>query len=295
MREKKNYRTCVHDGKALFLAFFTFLLVMVPIVSRADSKISPDVLRFGIFPYKSPKTLIDMYGPLAACLEKKLGKKVQLVSAPDATSFFEQVKDGGYDIIIPSVTMYYKLRPVGYKVIAMGVPGFYGGIIVRKDSGITSIAQLKGKKVVAQGEFASAYLSLLPQLAAEGIVPHKNTNIQFAGKVDSLVYGVLSKKYDVAIMRLDTLDASPLDEFRDQFTILLRSSEIPQFPIAVKTSMDEDMIAIIRKTFTALSPDIPEELTLLKSLQIKKIIAATDADYQDFYEKVKGSDYFQQP
>ncbi len=269
-----------------------FLLVMIQGMSRADTKASSDTIRFGIFPYKSPKALIEMYAPVAARLEQRIGKKVQLVTAPDASSFFEQVKSGGYDLVIPSITMYYKLKPVGYKIIARGAPNFYSGVIVREESPIKTVADLKGKTVVALGEYGLGYVALLPQLAAEGIVPICDTHLQFSGKIDTNIYGVVSRKYDAGILPLNVIDLPAFQGVRGQLRILLRSPEIPQLPFVVKTSMEEATIAAIRQELLSLSATVFEDKVILDSMQIEKIVAASDADYQGIYEIIKDSDYF---
>lgn len=279
---------------------FTLLLalsaMLVPSSCRAHEVEHPNVLKFGVFPYQSPKTIVELYGPIAARLEKKIGKKIHLTSTPDAKTFFDKARNGEYDLLLSSPTVYYKLRTSGYKVIAKGVPTFYGGAIVRKDSDIKTIEQLKGKKVAAIGEHSYAgYIFLLPQLEAKGMNPGRDVDLQFLGKVDTIIYGVINKKYDAGLLRLDTLNLPAFAGIRDQVTVIAQSPEIPQFPFAVKNSMDASTSTAILKMLSALSPDNPEDVEILKSLQVKKIIPATDADYESFYEQIKDTDYFRQP
>jgi phosphonate transport system substrate-binding protein len=275
---------------------FIFYGGIVSSICQAHPPQTPNVIRFGIFPYKSPKTIVEMYGPLVSRLEAKIGKKIILSSATDAKSFFEKAGNEEYDLLLSSPTIWYKLRSGGYKVIAKGVPSFYGGAIVRKDSEITTIEQLKGKRVAAIGDYSYAgYIFLLPQLEEKGINPRKDVDFQFLGKVDTVVYGVINKKYDAGLLRLDSLDLSVFAEIRDQVRVITRSPEIPQFPFVVKSSMDKTTITSIQETLLSLSPDRPEEFGILKSMQVEKIIAATDSDYDKFYEHIKDTDYFRQP
>lgn len=286
--------------KARLAAFFTLLLALsgmfVPMPCRAQEKVNSDIIKFGVFPYKSPKALIEMYGPLVAHLEKKLGKKINISSATDANSFLEKASSGRYDLLLLPAIPYYQLRPSGYKVIARGFPSFYGGAIVRLDSEIKTIEQLKGKKVAAIGDFAYAgYSFLLPQLEEKGIDPRRDVEFQFLGKVDTIIYGVINKTYDAGLLRLDALDLHDFTGIRGQVRVITRSSEIPQFPFVVKNSMDKATITALQEVLTALSPDRAEEHDILSGIQVKKIIAATDADYDSFYEQIKEADSFRQP
>ncbi|MHB1227435.1 MAG: phosphate/phosphite/phosphonate ABC transporter substrate-binding protein [Desulfurivibrionaceae bacterium] len=255
---------------------------------------TPDIIKFGIVPYLSPKSIIEIFSPIAVRLEKKLGKKVQLTSAPDAKTFVERGKNGEYDLALPTTTTYYKIQPAGYRVIARGTPSFHTGIIVRRESEIKSIEQCRGKKIASHGEFSISYLFFRSQLEEKGINPDKDLDIHFLGKLDSVILGVINKQYDAAVLRVDALELSSVAALRGQLRVVGSSPEIPQFPFVVKNSMDERTVAAIREVLTSLSPDNPEDLEILKNLQIKKIVGATKADYDQFYEIIKNSEYFRQ-
>ncbi len=273
--------------------FFLLILWGISPPTPCPAHDAPNIIKFAVYPYKSPKSVIEVFGPLAARLEKKLGKKVQLVSAPDAQAFLAKGMAGEYDLALPSTTVFYKMLPAGYTVIAHGVPPFWGGIIVRQDSEITTIEQCKGKKIAAIGEHSYAgYMFFKALLDEKKIDSVKDMDIQFLGKVDTIIYGVLNKKYDVGVLRLDHLEAPDFVAFKSQFRVIARSPEIPQFPFVVKNGMDPSTVAAIREVLTSLSPDRREDLEILKSLQISKIVDATKGDYDQFYEVIKDSEYF---
>lgn len=285
-----SYRLAAVSGLLLALS-----VMIIPRPCHAHEGGSPDSIRFGVFPYKSPKTIVEIYGPLAAYLEKKLGREVRISSSTDAKSFLDKAGRGEYDLLLSALPVYYKLRPAGYRVIARGTPTFYGGAIVRKDSEISTIEQLKGKKVAAVGKHSYAgYLFLLPQLAEKGLDPRQEVEFIFLGKVDTIIYGVINKTFDAGLLRLDALDLSPFSGIREQLRVIGRSPEIPQFPFAVKNSMDAATIAAIQEALAALSPDRPEGRQILNGMQVDGIITATDADYDLFYEQIKDSDYLRQ-
>jgi len=277
--------------KTSFFLLLALWTVLIPSPCLAHQK--HDVIRMAVFPYKSPKSIIEVFGPLAARIEEKLGKKVQLVSAPDAVSFLAKGLAGEYDLAIPSTTVYYKLLPAGYNVIAKGVPSFWGGAIVRKDSEIRTVSQCRGKKVAAIGEHSYAgYMFFKDLLEEQKINAAKDLEIQFLGKVDTVIYGVLNKKYDIGLIRLNTLDIKDFAPIKGQFRVIARSAEIPQFPFVARNSMDQRTVAAIREVLTNLSPGKPEDLAILNSLQIDRIVAANKGDYEQFYKVIKNSEYF---
>jgi len=277
-------------ARFIFL-FLTLWGMVIPTPSPAHE--APNIIKFAVLPYKSPKSVIEVFGPLAARLETKLGKKVQIVSARDVPSFLAKGLAGEYDLALPSPTIYYRMLPAGYTVIARGAPSFWGGAIVRKDSEIKNIEQCRGKKVAAIGEHSYAgYMFFKAALVEHKIDAAKDLDIQFFGKVDTIIYGVLNRKYDVGLLRLDTLETPDFIALKNQFRIITRSTEIPQFPFVVKKGMDQRTVAAIREVLTSLSPGKPEELEILKSLQISKIVGATKGDYDPFYKVIKDCEYF---
>lgn len=277
-------------------AFWVFLLVAawgmaLPLSCLAQE--TSDAIRFAVFPYKSPKSVIEVFSPLAARIEKRLGKKVLLVSATDSEAFLKKSLAGEYDLALPSIAVYYKMLPAGYTAIAKGVPSFWGGVIVRQDSKIKTIEQCKGKKIAAIGEHSYAgYMFFKAQLDEKRIDSKKDMDIQFVGKLDTIIYGVLNKKYDGGVIRLDTLEMKDFAPIKDQFRIVSRSVAVPQFPFVVKSGMDQRTATAIREVLTSLSPDKPEDLAILKSLQVKQIVAATKDDYDPFYDVIKNHEFY---
>ena len=181
-------------------------------------------------------------------------------------------------------------------MIAHGVPSFYGGLIVRQESEIKTVEDLKEKKVAAIGDYSYAgYQFILPQLVAKGINPQNDVGFNFLENADSVIYGVINKKYDAGLLRLDSLERPDFAAVRELVRVVVRSPEIPQFPFVVQSSMDAATVANIQEALTAISPAQPDEHELLHKLQIEKIVVATDADYDAFYEQIKDADFFKQP
>ncbi len=249
------------------------------------------VIKFGVYPYKTPRTIVKLYSPITKRLAKALGVEVQLVTAPDFATYVARGKAGKYDLALPCVHCYYKIRgPGGYSVIAKGVPSFYGGTVVRKDSGIESVSQLKGKKIASVGKHSyAAHLFLLPQLYKNGIHPQKEVEFQFLGKLDSVIFGVLNRKYAAGTIRLDALAHPAFDGVRNDLKFISQSEPIPQFPYVVKKDMPPAQIAIIREVLMSLNSADESDRKILQSLRLQAVRSATDADYDSFEKILKQS------
>jgi phosphonate transport system substrate-binding protein len=260
-----------------------WVLACLPAPQTAWAHESANVIKFGVFPYKSPRTIVKLFAPIAKRLEQALGLKVQLVTAPDFQTYVARGKLGDYDLAFPCVTCFFQIQASGYTVIARGEPSFYGGTLVRKDSGIESPEQLKGKKIASIGRHSYAgYLFLVEELHEQGIDPKGEAEFHFLGKLDTIIYGVFNRKYDAGTVRRDALESPVFKDLKEDLKFISTSAAIPQFPFVVKTDMAPDRVATIRQVLTAFSMDNEDDKKVLQSLRLRQISPAVDGDYDAF-------------
>ena len=269
-----------------------FICTMQVTIASAHEK-GHNSIKFGVFPYKSPRTIVKLFAPIAKRLETALDVKVQLVTAPDYKTFVARGKQGEYDLAFPCVSCFFEIQDAGYTVIAKGKPSFYGGTVVRKDSGIDSMAQLKGQKIASIGRHSFAgHLFILEQLHEKGVDPIHDVKFQFLGKLDTIIFGVINKKYAAGTVRLDALKSPIFKDIQHDLKFISQSSAIPQFPFVVKKDLPTAQVTKIRAILVALSQDSADDRQILKSLRVKTIDSATDSDYDLFREKFKKAQQF---
>ncbi|HIJ78560.1 MAG: phosphate/phosphite/phosphonate ABC transporter substrate-binding protein [Desulfobulbaceae bacterium] len=276
--------------KKYWVAYKTLVVVCVICalqVTQVSAREGREMIKFGVYPYKSPHTLVKLFSPIAKRIETTLGVKVQLVTAPDFDAYIARGKQGEYDLALPCVNCFFQIQPAGYSVIAKGEPSFYGGTIVRKDSGIVNVAQLKGKRIASVGKHSyAAHLFLLDQLHEAGVDPMQDVHFQFLGKLDTIILGVLNKKYEAGTVRTDALENPIFKEIRHELKFISQSSPIPQFPFVVKQDLPLEQVSKIQAVLVGLSLDNAEDKEILKSMRLTKISPATDADYDAFRKKL---------
>ncbi len=252
--------------KILFFGFFFLALTSVSAADRND-----DWLRLGVVPYKSPRTVVRLYQPIASLLMEKLGKSVRVVTADGYEQYLQRVYAQKYDIIILGSTFYFKAHDrAGYEAVARGFPPFRAGIIVRKDSGIDTLRQLRGKTMGAvnvkdRGGYKLQEMALLKM----GIDPESEVDVHFRGKFDSVIYAVLCGQDDSGAIRLDALEKPAFAEVKKKLKTIYTSQENPQFPFAVRSDMAPAMREKIWNVLASITMDQPETAAILESLNIK--------------------------
>lgn len=145
--------------KSLVVVLFMALLLTPMAVLGAE-------LNFGLLPRLAEKEMIEGFTPLAKYLEKELGVKVNLIVPKDFDTWTKDAKAGAYDIAYSNPYVYVLVKKDSKVVDPMVIASepeigrqFQGTIIVKSDSPIKSIKELKGKTIAATDPgSAGAYL-----------------------------------------------------------------------------------------------------------------------------------------
>ncbi|MBU0944825.1 MAG: phosphate/phosphite/phosphonate ABC transporter substrate-binding protein [Proteobacteria bacterium] len=271
------------EKKVLFFIRAVFIALLLAFPAKQSSAHSNSLL-FGVMPDQSPKSIIKNFSPLAEKLENETGRHVKLVTAPDLYTFLDRVSEGVYDLIYISNRGYLMATQQGkYHAIAKGIPSIRGGVIVHKDSSISSLRQLKGRRVAAAiPESFACYQFLEIKLQKMGIA--EDVSFTFLKKIDTIIYSVLNKKYDAGIIKLSFLNKADFHNIRHNLKIIDTSLEIPRMPFALRNDIDRTMEKKIVKTFESINRKDSMGRNILQQLGVQAIIPASDDDYNEFRE-----------
>lgn len=204
------------------------------------------VVQIGRPPYISVKGMMMAVGGLISFLRQEMGvKDVRLVTPKDYAGVLTALEKGTIDFAWLGPTAYVigaekmRLIPLAKARRRTGIT--YRGILVtRKDSGITNLAQVKGRTIgFVDPESASGYLYPLDVLRKAGIDPHKDcAKVEFLQKHDAVMTAVWNKKVDVGAVIEDTLPAIKDPKVYDQIEILGKTVEIPTDIVACREDCD---------------------------------------------------------
>jgi len=225
--------------------------------------------RIGILGGENEADRLKSYQCLVEKLPSVLGvEKVSLFPAADYDGVVQGLLGGTLDYAELGASGFAKIylakadavEPILTTVQTDGSKGYYSVMIARKDKGYKSLADLKGKKLgFADPDSTSGYLVPLVTLPASIGAPVKEffAETGFGGGHENLVLEVVKGTFDAG-----TTWASGVGEFKDGYTSgnlrkmvdkgvlnmddiveLWRSPLIPNGPIVVRSSMNQDMKA----------------------------------------------------
>jgi len=221
------------------------LLMSFPGAETAGKK-AGEVIRFGVLPINQPETMARRFDPLIAYLERETGKDFELVTWPTGS------KSGGYTAAVRGLlsgdTPLVFLAPVTISqarhhddrvqplvcAVRGGSPTYVGEIVVRTDSEIQKVEDLKGRKVIgASSSSTSGNLMPSGMLVDRGIEKSEFAAMDFAGGHDRAANAVLDGEYDAA-----WINDKNFQKFRGKgagLRAIWTHDPVPEMPIAVNT------------------------------------------------------------
>jgi len=252
----------------------------------------PSELVMGVFPRRNPTEMIEMFSPLANYLSHELGRPVKIETTPDFNSFWVAVAAKRYHIV--HYNQYHYIRShkqLGYRLVAKneesGVTSIAGAIVVRKDSGIDKLTDLRSKTILFGGnkQAMNSYVTPTYLLGQAGL-KHGDYKEEFASNPPNAaiaVYfgraaagGVGDIVYDTPFVR-KKVDVSKLK-------IIAKSKPVAHLPWAVRGDVPRETRDAIRKALLAVKSASDAE-RILKMAALTNIVAADDGEY-DYVRRI---------
>ena len=161
--------------------------------SAPDSHDVP-VYRLAIHPLYNPQKLSEAYQPLVDHLNQQLqGVRIELEASRNYQVYEQKFRDRMPEFLLPNPWQTLQAMKVGYRAIAMAgdADDFRGIFIVRKNSGIKTPSDLKGK-VVSYPSYTALAAAIMPQyyLHTHGIDINKDVQNSYVGSQESSIMNV---------------------------------------------------------------------------------------------------------
>jgi len=197
---------------------------------------TPGTLVFTYTPVEDPAVYEKAFTPFTQYLAQCTGKRVVFFQVQSNAAQIEALRSGrlhvgGFSTGPTAFAVNIAgAVPFAVKGDAKGYQGYNLIVIVKKDSPIKTMADLKGKKVAHTSPSSNsghmAPMALFPKL---GAVPDKDYKIIFSGKHDQSVMGVNSGDYDAAAVASDVFErmADRGQVKLEDFRIIYRSEQFP--------------------------------------------------------------------
>ena len=248
-----------------------------------------NVFRVTTIPEEAATEQVRKFTPLANHLEKALGVKVEFTPVSDYPAAVETLVNKKVDLVwFGGFTFVQANLRSGGKVVPLAQreedTKFQSVFIAKTDSGIKSLADMKGKQI-SFGSQSSTSGHLMPRsfLLQANINPEKDfRRIAYSGAHDATIASVVSGKVDAA-----ALDITVWKKFVNEnkvdtqaVNVFFTTPGYFNYNWSVHADMPAAMQAKVKAALLALDPANPEHAEILRLNRATRYIATTPENYK---------------
>lgn len=264
----------------------TALFLSVPMTAAAAQQ----KLLIGLIPEMNIFKQKQRFKLLGDYLSKKAGIPVEFTILSRygniIESFTTEKMDGAFFGSFTGALAIGKLGviPLARPVNLDGTSTYKGYLFVRKDSGIRTVADMKGKKMAFVEKATTAgYVFPLAWLRNNGVTSLDGFFSEqfFTGSHDAAVFAVLNRKSDIGAAKHSMYDRVRKEDPRvdRELTILVQSPEVPSNGLCVRKDLDGALRTALKNALLGLHHD-PDGKKVLEQFGALKFIETTAKDYQ---------------
>jgi phosphonate transport system substrate-binding protein len=255
----------------LFTRWFTSLFLLLAVFS-AQAQTSP--LKFGVGLFQPDRERNDAtYRPLAQHLSQRLGRPVELRTVDSWEGLAKSLANGETDLALMGPWGYVLANQaadaqVVSTILYEGKPEYFAMIVTHPDSGINSVADLKGR-TFAFGDkgSTSGYLIPLHFFMKQGIDPYKHFSRVLHTKHQAIQTQVTAGQIDAGAdynRNRDAMIAQGLIK-AERSKIIWQSDPLPNDAFAVSKALYQDkaFVARLQAALAEVGPLLKTQSNLL--------------------------------
>lgn len=290
----------------VILSRLALLAVLLPALLAGCDRRPPSgpALRVGYMNCNSAEETLQRFGPLTRYLSERLGVPLEAVPV-DTQDFEERFKAGEFAFTHTNSILYIILKhEYDLHLLATEKRGQFGSrtagaIVVRRDSPITSLQELRGKRMIFGPQMApTGYMAQYDLMLKAGLDPERDLGFstipQGSFKHEKLIYGVYLGAFDAAaapVLDLETMTREGKIS-ADDFRILAQSEIIPYCTFGADKATDSALVEKFRKALLELTPETTVEFggerrKVLGSAWVDGFEPLQDRDYDPVREMAK--------
>lgn len=264
-------------NKKLMLLFF--------LISMNNLVYAKETLILGVHPFLSHKEIEKKFTPLANYLSKQTNIDIRVKVG---SSYAEHIRYIGEDMVdiaymgpasfVNTVNQFGR-KQILAKLEVNGYSYFQGNIVVRQDSGIKSLEELKGRRI-AFGDPNSTMSYIVPHhmLHQAGVFSDKAAKHDFLNSHNNVALGVLSGNYVAGAVK-----PSVFKKFEAQgLSTISVTPKISEHLFVTRSTLPAKQVKALRQAMLNIKKS-SEGMSALHTIKksITNLVKATDRDYDN--------------
>ncbi len=286
----------------LFLLTLALLFIQACVVPVAGAAEKNRELLIGIEPEHNIFDQMQRYRALAGYLSDQLGVEVKLTIMSrygEVAKRLESLHLDGAFLSSYTATLAIKefgLTPVANLVRLDGESTSQGYILVRQDSGIKTVEDMRGKSVVfVDSASTEGYLFARLFFRKQGVKDMNSyfNRHYFSGSYASAVFAVLDGRADVGAAK-DTVYNQLVrrdPSIQHELSIIGKSPAVPEVTFCIKSDIAPELLEKMRNALLFMGQTV-EGYKILKQLEASRFISSDLSDFtvvSEMIEDVEGN------
>ncbi len=283
-------------SRFLLVLIMAFLLISGMVCSLyADGP--PDTLNVGLMPNISEDEILNTFSRFIQHLEEELGMNVNVVSGKSYMVTINMLRDRKVDVaMLGGFPLFTAKKEFNVKVFVRniessgdGTPSreaYHSIIVTRTDSGINSLADVRGKRIsFTDPKSSSGFLFPLVGLMKLNIGLNDFSDVTYVKNHANSLLAVFNKKVDVGALSEDIYMRGTgvnLGELK----IIWKSEPIKHGSWVVRADFPMEKLDRIKNAFLNISKR-KDAAEIFKNSYIKGFLPATESDYDNVLEVIR--------
>ncbi|WP_173981110.1 phosphate/phosphite/phosphonate ABC transporter substrate-binding protein [Magnetospirillum sp. UT-4] len=227
-----------------------WLIAMVAVLLSAAPAAAQAPLRVLLLPYTNAAALMRIHQPLREHLQRELGRPVELFTSADFVAHFEDIRKGDFDVAVTGPHFGAYAVQHGARALLRYRATLTPVLAVRKGTGLTDPAQLKGKVVSASNRLSTSSLAGERWLAERGLVAGRDYELRASATHTTAIMAVAMGEVDAALTTHTPIHQAP-EDVRARIEAIPAPSGVPHLFTIARPTLPEAEVRTVRAAFLA--------------------------------------------
>ncbi|MBP6483349.1 MAG: phosphate/phosphite/phosphonate ABC transporter substrate-binding protein [Rhodoferax sp.] len=203
-------------------------------------------LKMGIMPFNSTLALIKTHQPLIQHLESRLGRRISVYTSADYFTYVNELLDGQFDLAIAGPHFGSMAQERGSVILFRYTADLQPVFVVRADSGINKLDDLRGKRVGLSSRLSISSIGGVKWLHDQGLKLVKDYELVERSTHGAAVAAVAVGELDAALTTFTPLKQIP-DDVRAKIRVLPLNIHAPHLMTLAHSRLGTPEMERIRK------------------------------------------------
>jgi phosphonate transport system substrate-binding protein len=210
--------------------------------------------------------ILFRYESFKPVVEKALGQQIVLFAVRDAKELRRSLSTGAYALVMsrPADTLAEAVKDYGYQAVVSSTEPAHAIFIVKKDSPLKAIADIKGKRIVTPDRYAYMW-RIAAAMMRDNKISMADEQVRSMSDQAAIGWSMESGFFDVGVVASYSGVGRTWE--KNGGRVIARSTELPNTPMIASQRISVAQVQKLRAALVSL-PSAPNGPSVLKAIGV---------------------------